>query len=65
MLYQLSVPGIHCPKCVERIQKALDQTGITFSVSLDTKTVTVDGCEHCLKTAMTTLDDLGFEATVK
>ena len=65
MLYQLSVPGIHCPKCVERIQNALSETGIAFTVSLDTKTVTVDGCEHCLSTAIATLGDLGFDATVQ
>ena len=26
---------------------------------------TVDGCDHCLKTAIDTLDDLGFDATVQ
>ena len=65
MLHQLSVPGIHCEKCVERIQNALAETGITFTVSLADKTVTVDGCDHCLKTAVDTLDDLGFDATVQ
>ena len=65
MLYQLSVPQIHCSKCVERIQHALDETGIAFFVSLETKTVTVDGCEHCLQTAIQALDDLGFDATVQ
>ncbi len=60
MLQKISVPDMHCVKCVERIEKALGQTGIKFTVELDSKTVTVDGCEHCLKTALTELEDLGF-----
>lgn len=60
MLHKISVPDMHCNKCVERIEKALSQTGIKFEVSLENKTVTVDGCDHCLKTALTELEDLGF-----
>ena len=60
MLHKISVPDMHCNKCVERINKALDETGIKYEVSLDSKTVTVDGCEHCLKTALNELEDLGF-----
>lgn len=60
MIHKISVPDMHCNKCVERITKALDETGIKYEVSLDSKTVTVDGCEHCLKTALTELEDLGF-----
>lgn len=60
MLHKISVPDMHCNKCVERITKALDETGIKYKVSLDHKTVTIDGCEHCLKTALTELEDLGF-----
>ena len=52
-------------KCVERIEKALNATGIKFSVALESKTVTVDGCDHCLKTALTELEDLGFTPVVK
>lgn len=60
MLHKISVPDMHCNKCVERINKALNETGIKYEVSLDHKTVTIDGCEHCLKTALTELEDLGF-----
>ncbi|MBP3599465.1 MAG: heavy-metal-associated domain-containing protein [Clostridia bacterium] len=60
MLHKISVPDIHCEKCVERINKALNETGIKYEVSLESKTVTVDGCDHCLKTALTELEDLGF-----
>ncbi len=65
MEYKIKVEGMHCQRCVERIEKSLSETGIKFSVSLAEKTVTVDGCEHCLNTAITELEDLGFEAVVK
>ena len=65
MTYNISVPDIHCNKCVERIEKALNVTGIKFSVSLESKTVTVDGCGHCLKTAISELEDLGFTPEIK
>ena len=61
----LEVPEIHCPKCVERITKALEEDKLTFSVSLEEKTVTIDGCQNCANTAISTLDDLGFTATVR
>ncbi len=64
MEYKIKVEGMHCEKCVERIENALKETGISFSVSLADKTVTVDGCEHCLNTAISQLEDLGFEASV-
>ncbi|MSS63142.1 heavy-metal-associated domain-containing protein [Velocimicrobium porci] len=59
----LNVPDMHCEKCVERITKALTAADLKFDVSLESKTVTIDGCEHCVKTAIEELDDLGFEAT--
>ncbi len=60
MIYKINVPDMHCENCVKRINNALSEAGISFSVSLEAKTVTVDGCEHCLSTAMTELEDLGF-----
>lgn len=58
----LKVPTMHCEKCVERITKRLKAEDLDFTVSLENKTVTIDGCEHCIKTAKEALDDLGFEA---
>lgn len=58
----LNVPDMHCEKCVERITKALKAADLKFEVSLENKTVTIDGCEHCVKTAIEELDDLGFDA---
>lgn len=60
----LKVEDMHCEKCVERISKALDAAGITYTVSLAEKTVTIDGDENLVKTAIEELDDLGFEAVV-
>ena len=67
----ISVPDMHCDACVKRITNALNAASadivimskdaeLKFSVSLENKTVTIDGCEHCLKTAVNELEDLGF-----
>ena len=61
----LSVPDMHCQHCVKRITDALNEAKLKFSVSLDEKTVTIDGCEHCVATAIEALDDLGFDAVKK
>ena len=58
----LKVADMHCEKCVERITNILNEDGLDFNVSLADKTVTINGCEHCVKTAIEDLDDLGFEA---
>lgn len=60
MLHKILVPDMHCEKCAERINRALNEIGIKFLVDLNTKTVTINGCEHCLNTALTELEDLGF-----
>ena len=60
----IKVPDMHCEKCVERITKLLTEEGLDFQVSLENKTVSVDGCEHCVKTAVEALDDLGFETQI-
>ncbi len=61
----IKVEDMHCEKCVERITKILTEKGLKFEVSLADKTVTIDGCDHCLKTALDALDDLGFEGVVE
>ncbi|MBE6750705.1 MAG: heavy-metal-associated domain-containing protein [Ruminococcaceae bacterium] len=60
MIYKILVEDMHCENCVKRIDNALKETGIKFEVDLQSKTVLVDGCEHCLKTAISELEDLGF-----
>lgn len=59
----LNVPDMHCEHCVKRINDALSAAGLDFSVSLEAKTVTINGCEHCAAKAIDELDDLGFTAT--
>ncbi len=58
----LKVEDMHCNACVDRITKALTAAELKFSVSLEDKTVSIDGCDHCIKTAIDELDDLGFTA---
>lgn len=60
-MYVLKVNDMVCGKCVERITKALNDANIDNEVSLENKTVTIDGCEKCLTKAKEILDDLGFE----
>ena len=61
----IKVADMHCGKCVERITNLLNEEGLDFSVSLENQTVTINGCEHCVKTALEALDDLGFEGIVE
>ncbi len=56
----IHVPDMQCENCVKRIENALKAAGLNFTVSLADKTVTVEGCENCLKTALNELEDLGF-----
>ena len=56
----IKVPDMMCENCVKRITNALTEAALKFQVSLAEKTVTIDGCEHCLKTALEELEDLGF-----
>ncbi len=60
MLFKISVPDMHCEHCVARITKALNEVEIKHEVDLSAKIVTIDGCEHCLNTAITEIEDLGF-----
>ena len=44
----LKAEDMHCGKCVERITKAMEREGLKFEVSLENKTVTIDGTEKRL-----------------
>ena len=59
------VPEMMCQNCVRRITEALAEAKLSFTVDLDTKTVSIDGCENCVATAVSELDDLGFSAEVR
>ena len=56
----IKVPDMMCENCVKRITNALTEAELKFQVILEDKTVTVDGCEHCVATALSELEDLGF-----
>lgn len=56
----LSVPDMHCPKCVERIKNALAAEKIECEVDLSAKTVSVNEADAAK--AIEALDDIGFEA---
>ena len=53
------VPEMHCENCVKRITNALNALGVSFTVSLENRTVASDGDKASVVSA---LDDLGFSA---
>lgn len=61
----IKVPEMMCQNCVRRITDALNGAELKFSVELESKTVTIDGCQHCVATAVSELEDLGFSAEVQ
>ena len=62
---KISVPDMMCENCVKRITTALTAAELKFEVSLADKTVTIDGCQICVKTAVGELEDLGFTPEVQ
>ena len=58
----ISVPDMMCENCVTN---ALTAAELKFTVSLPDKTVTIDGCDNCVKTAVSELEDLGFTPEVR
>ena len=62
MTTTINVPGMHCPKCVERISKAFYAAGIKGEIDLDNKTVTIE--DNCYAKTIEILDDLGFDPEV-
>ena len=58
----LKVPDMHCQNCVARITKALEREKLSFKVSLEDKTVVINGDDNSVKIAIDALDDLGFDA---
>lgn len=57
----LKVEGMHCEGCVKRVTEGLKAEGITAEVSLENKTVSFEGDENSVKTAVSEIEDLGFE----
>ena len=61
----IKVPDMMCTHRVERITNALTAADLTFTVSLEEKAVTIDGCQNCVQTAVSELEDLGFSPEVQ
>lgn len=53
-----------CDHCVSRINTALTEAKLEHKVDLETKTVTIEGCENCGTKAAEILDGLGFTPVV-
>lgn len=60
--YNLSIEGMHCAKCVERVTKALsglkDAEGVSVNLAGKCAKVTADADEATVRKAV---EDLGFE----
>ena len=61
----IKVPDMMCENCVKRITNALTAAERKFQVSLADKNVTIDGCENCVKNAVSEMEDLGFTPEVQ
>lgn len=62
--YVLDVPDISCMHCVNRIDTALSEMGLSdFEIDLEAKTVTVE-VEH-ISAVLEKLDDAGYPAEIK
>lgn len=59
----LNIKEMSCNHCVQRIGALLDELGIKHTISLETKTVTIDGSEDVVAKAISELDDIGFTAS--
>ena len=60
MEFKIKVEDMHCEHCVSRIDNVLNEVEIKHQINLAEKIVIIDGCEHCLKTAINEIEDLGF-----
>jgi len=60
----ISVPDMMCENCVKRITGALNGAGLKFEVSLSGKTVSVEGGDDQVRTAVAELEDLGFSPVI-
>ena len=61
----ISVPDMMCENCVKRITGALKGAGLNFEVNLPGKTVSVEGGDEQVHTAVAKLEDLGFSPEIR
>lgn len=62
--YVLDVPDMSCMHCVNRIDKALTEMGLSdFEIHLEARTVTVEAED--ISAVLEKLDDVGYPAEIK
>ncbi|WP_167957130.1 heavy-metal-associated domain-containing protein [Anaerosporobacter faecicola] len=62
---KLHVKEMSCNHCVARIDKVLSDAGIAHTVTLEDKSVTIEGDEAVVQKSIEELDDIGFTAEVE
>ncbi len=60
----IKVSDMMCENCVKHISKALSDAGLKYEVSLENKTVTIDGCEKCVASAVAALKAIDYTPEV-
>ncbi len=60
----LNIKEMSCNHCVQRINTLLENLSIKHTISLDDKTVTIDGSQNEVNRVIEELDDIGFTATI-
>ena len=60
----LNVPEMSCSHCVDRISKALTEENLSFEVSLEQKTVSINGSPADVTLAITVLEDAGYDVLI-
>lgn len=56
----LNVPDMQCQNCVKKIDEALTKSDLKHEIHLESKTVSIDGCDKCLAKAYDIVKELGF-----
>lgn len=54
------VDDMSCERCVEKIAQELDNTRVDYSISLATKSVTVEGTNDAIHAAMSAIQRAGY-----
>ena len=60
----LNIKEMSCNHCVQRINTLLENLSIKHTISLDDKTVTIDGSQNEVNRVIEELDDIGLTATI-
>lgn len=61
---KLNIEDMSCNHCVKRIGELLTELSIKHTISLDEKSVTIDGSQEEVNKAIAELDEIGYTATI-